>query len=291
MALEARRKSGQKDPSKDGPERSGLISPLVKWAGGKSWQIPLIRPMWTPYRRRRYVEPFAGGLAMAFALAPLKALVNDSNEHLMNLYLRVSEGVGWTCHTPDVVMQHTSKRFYQNRARFNKISTLKKQFIRSAAEADEAAMLFYYLNRSCFNGLCRFNRSGEFNVPFGRYKTVNYDTITPQHGLLLAKWQLRSGDFELLVLEKGDFIYADPPYDGGFSDFSKEGFSWEDQVRCAEWIAAHKGPAVLVNLATPRIVKLYRALKFNVQYVQGPRRISSAGGRTPEREILATRGL
>ncbi len=288
QATHTRRKSVKKEPtpavraaSEPGPSR---LTPMLKWAGGKGWQVPLIRPLWAPYRRRRYVEPFAGGLAMAFALEPRKALVNDVNDFLIDFYANVAGGMGWTCATPDIKLEHDEKLFYRHRAHFNRIASVR------SLERD-ASMLFYYLNRSGFNGLCRFNQRGEFNVPFGRYKTVNYNTITPRHGLLLAQWGLVSCDFELLSLNAGDFIYADPPYDGGFSDFSKEGFAWEDQVRCAEWVAKHKGPAVLVNLATPRIVKLYRALKFDVRYVQGPRRISSAGGRTPEREILATRGL
>src|SRR4051812_48746084 len=123
-----------------------------------------------------------------------------------------------------------------------------------------AATLFYYLNRTGYNGLCRFNAKGEFNVPFGTHKRIAYasdfDALKPT----FAAWTFKTGDFEQLDLEPHDFLYADPPYDVEFTEYSQGGFSWEDQIRAAEWLAQHPGPVVLSNQATPRIKKLYRAL-------------------------------
>jgi DNA adenine methylase len=98
-------------------------------------------------------------------------------------------------------------------------------------------------------------------------------------------------DFEQLELEPSDFVYADPPYDVQFTQYSKGGFGWDEQERAAEWLARHRGPVVLSNQATPRIEKLYRSLKFELRFLNAPRRISCTGDRTPAREVLALRNL
>ena len=156
---------------------------------------------------------------------------------------------------------------------------------------EEAALLFYYLNRTAYNGLCRFNSRGEFNVPFGRYKTINYATNFVEYKAMLASWRFMSGDFSTIPLADADFIYADPPYDVEFTTYSAGGFSWEDQVRAATFLAEHSGPVVLVNQATRRIKELYRDLGYKLRFLDAPRRISCTGDRTPAREVLATRNL
>ena len=86
-----------------------------------------------------------------------------------------------------------------------------------------------------------------------------------------------------------DFVYADPPYDVEFTSYAKEGFTWDDQVRLAEWLAKHPGPVVLSNQATERVVRLYTELGFTLRFLDAPRRISCNGDRAPAREVLATR--
>jgi DNA adenine methylase len=155
----------------------------------------------------------------------------------------------------------------------------------------EAAELFYYLNRTCYNGLCRFNRSGEFNVPFGRYRRIGYTRDFSPYAAVLAGWEFTAGDFEHLELAPDVFVYADPPYDVEFTSYSREGFGWDDQVRLAKWLARHPGPVVLSNQATPRIIELYEGLGFALTYLAGPRRISCNGNRKPAEEVLAYRGV
>src|SRR5262249_31116257 len=153
--------------------------------------------------------------------------------------------------------------------------------------------LFYYLNRTGYNGLCRFNRRGVFNVPFGRYKTINY-AKTADFQLYpdaMHRWTFTEGDVEALDLDPQDFVYSDPPYDGQFTHYSKGGFSWEDQQRTAAFLAQHKGPVILVNQATDRVKGLYRKLGYAVREFDAPRRISCTGDRTPAREVMATRNL
>jgi DNA adenine methylase len=159
------------------------------------------------------------------------------------------------------------------------------------AGSPEAASLFYYLNRTGYNGLCRFNKSGEFNVPFGSYKSIRYRADFTEYREIFAEWDFTCGDFEDLALDKGDFLYADPPYDVQFTQYSKGGFRWDDQVRLARWLNGHLGPVVASNQATSRIVELYGDLGFNLQFLDAPRMISCTGDRSVAKEILATKNV
>jgi DNA adenine methylase len=180
-------------------------------------------------------------------------------------------------------MENIEELFYTYRRRFNDLLS------NGEVELKEAAALFYYLNRTGFNGLCRFNSSGEFNVPFGQYKRINYISDFTPYQQVFANWDFISGDFETVPLEPDDFVYADPPYDVEFTQYSKEAFTWDDQVRAAEWLARHKGPVILSNQATDRIVALYENLGFKLRFLDAPRRISCNGDRRPAREVLAIR--
>jgi DNA adenine methylase len=256
------------------------LNPPLKWAGGKRWLLPHIAPIWMLNQKRRYVEPFCGGLAVALGLQPEEALLNDVNPHLINFYQQVRRGLSLT-----IKAAYDDKLFYRHRDRFNQLVRNRR------AGTKEAAELFYYLNRTGFNGLCRFNLSGEFNVPFGRYKSVNYAADFHAYRKMFRRWSFTNQDLEDLPLDPDDFVYADPPYDVEFTSYSAGGFAWEDQVRTAELLARHRGPVVLSNQATKRIVKLYRQLGFDLQFFQAPRRISSDGNRDTAREVLACRNL
>src|SRR5690606_13422286 len=103
-----------------------------------------------------------------------------------------------------------------------------------------------------YNGLCRFNRSGGFNVPFGRYGNINYRYDFTDYAPVFAGWEFTNVSFRELPLEPDDFVYADPPYDVDFVSYSKDGFSWDDQEATAKWLAKHRGPVILSNQATSR---------------------------------------
>jgi DNA adenine methylase len=257
-----------------------VARPPLKWAGGKRWQVPTLLPLWQPHARRRLVEPFCGGLAVALGLMPSRAVLNDANPHLINFYQWLQRGL-----QTDLEMVNSEKAYYRHRVRFNALLASGR------GESAEAAALFYYLNRTGYNGLCRFSNTGRFNVPFGRYTRLNYTSDFGDYRDLLAPWTFTCGDVEAVGVERGDFVYADPPYDVDFTKYSKGGFSWDDQERTAAWLAKHRGPVVLVNQATDRVEKLYRKLGFSVSFLQGPRRISCTGDRTPAREIMGTRNL
>jgi DNA adenine methylase len=254
--------------------------PPLKWAGGKRWLVPELRVLWRPHLNKRYVEPFCGGLAVPLGLLPKGALLNDINPHLINFYRQLQRGLALT-----IEMRNDEECFYRQRNRFNELINDGK------SKSAEAAQLFYYLNRTCFNGLCRFNQSGEFNVPFGRHTSITYATDFLVVRQVLTNWTFTNIDIESIPLESDDFIYADPPYDVEFTTYSAGGFGWDDQVRTAEWLAAHPGPVVLSNQATTRIVGLYEKLGFEISYLDGPRRISCTGDRTAAREVLAVRNV
>ncbi len=256
------------------------LKPPLKWAGGKRWLVPYLRPLWARNRERRLVEPLCGGLAVALGLRPERALLNDLNPHNINFYRWLSEGLQL-----DIEMQNESQLYYRHRERFNAL------IAGGESASREAAQLFYYLNRTGYNGLCRFNRRGEYNVPFGRHERINYAKDLSSYAEPMSRWRFTIGDFESIALEPDDFIYADPPYDVEFTQYSKEAFGWDEQVRLAEWLAAHPGPVVLSNQATDRVMKLYRKLGFRLKKQEAPRMISCNGDRTKATEVIATRGL
>jgi DNA adenine methylase len=258
-----------------------LLPPPLKWAGGKRWLVPELQRLWQGHEKRRLVEPFVGGMAIALNLRPNEALLNDHNVHLVNFYEWLQKGL-----KIDVPSDSDEETYYANRNRFNEIIARK-----GGPSSRQAAMLFYYLNRNCYNGLCRFNRSGEFNTPHGKYKNPQFvEDLTPYKGAL-AGWDFRSGDFESVRLRKSDFVYADPPYDNAFTSYSSEEFGWKDQERLAHWLADHEGPVVASNHATDRIVELYGELGFELEILQAPRMINCTGDRTPVLEMIATLNL
>jgi DNA adenine methylase len=256
------------------------IRPPLKWAGGKRWLVPHLQELLANHRNRRLVEPFCGGLAVTLGLQPDEAVLNDINPHAINFYNHLKDGL-----KTKIQMVNDEEFYYQKRERFNKLISTGKETSR------EAAVLFYYLNRTGFNGLCRFNQQGKFNVPFGRYSKISYTKDFTAYSSIFKDWDFTIGDFETVATKKGDLIYADPPYDVDFKQYSKEGFPWEDQIRLAKWLSAHDGPVVLSNQATERITALYEEYNFKIILLDAPRMISCTGDRTKAQEVLAIKGF
>lgn len=256
------------------------LRPALKWAGGKRWLVPHLRRLWAPRAESRLVEPLCGGLAVALGLRPKRALLNDLNPHNVNFYRWLKKGL-----CLNLRMDNESDLYYEYRRRFNQL------IVENQYNSQEAAQLFYYLNRTGYNGLCRFNQRGEYNVPFGRHATINYTRDLAPYGPAMRGWSFKVGDFEKLTLQPDDFVYADPPYDVEFTQYSKEGFGWPEQVRLAHWLAKHPGPVVLSNQKTDRVVELYCSLGFHLEEQPAPRMISCNGDRTPATEVIASRNL
>jgi DNA adenine methylase len=219
-------------------------------------------------------------MSVALGLVPQRALLNDINCHLINFYRWLQRGL-----VIGIELKYDQAVYYRRRKRFNEL-------VRQGLTASqEAAELFYYLNRTGYNGLCRFNKRGLFNVPFGQHKTIHYRADMQPYAPVLSRWEFTHTDFAQVQLHPEDMVYADPPYDVEFTSYSAGGFGWDDQVRLAEWLARHPGPVIASNQATERIQRLYGRLGFVLTFLDAPRRISNNGDRTPVQEVLATRHL
>ncbi|KPK17036.1 MAG: hypothetical protein AMJ62_03245 [Myxococcales bacterium SG8_38] len=252
-------------------------APFVKWAGGKGRLLSQLRPLLPPgVARMRHVEPFVGGGAMFFSRQPSRALLTDINPQLIDAYHAIRDDVDRVIDALEALAaDHCKERYYQVRERYNRGARLT---------AEKRAAMFIYLNKTCFNGLHRVNRKGEFNVPFGSYKNPR---ILNEGGLRAASRALRSAElrcssFEALLetAKPGDFIYFDPPYEpvsttASFTSYARDGFSRVDQRRLAEVYGAldRRGcKLMLSNSDVPFIRNLYR--RFKVDIVAAPRAIN-----------------
>jgi DNA adenine methylase len=223
----------------------------------------------------RHVEPFLGGGAMFFARIPARALLLDINPSLIATYDAVRNDVHKVIAAlRRLARSHSPENYYRVRRRYNE---------RSAGRPEQAAM-FLYLNKTCFNGLHRVNRHGQFNVPAGRYRNPR---IVDEEALLVASTALCDADihcdrFEGLLerARPGDFVYLDPPYEpvsatANFTAYAEQGFAAEDQIRLRDVFGElnRRGCRLMLsNSDTPRIRELYRA--YRMDFVAAPRAVN-----------------
>ncbi|MGI6667298.1 MAG: DNA adenine methylase [Bacillota bacterium] len=257
-------------------ERRQAARPFIKWAGGKK-QILRELLARAPQTFGTYFEPFLGGGAVFFSLSPSKAVLSDLNPHLMNAYLVVRDRVDELAESLEV---HRADRDYYYMMRDLSPETMSDV---------ERASWFIYLNKTCYNGLWRVNKSGRFNVPFGRYKNPRILDRSNLHAAsrALRAADLRCSDFEDAVQDAlpGDFVYFDPPYLplGGtavFTSYTGEGFDVSEQERLAEVFRrlSRKGVFVMLsNSDVPLVRRLYRG--FRIDTIQAARAISCRGDR------------
>lgn len=256
------------------------MKPIIKWAGGKRWLVPILKEVWEPYRNVPLVEPFAGGMAIALGFTPKKALLNDGNPHLINFYQQIQKGL-----TINMPFLNQADFYYQTRQDFNTLIQNRRH------HTSKAAQLFYYLIKTGFNGLCRFNQQGRFNVPFGQHKTILYKTNFCEYQPILKHWTLSNQDFQKISLKGNEFLYVDPPYDVEFTQYYDQSFHWQDQERLAAWLALQKNPMAISNQGTQRILTLYKKLGFTLFTLHAPRSIACNGNRKPTLEMLALKGI
>lgn len=267
-----------------------VASPIVKWAGGKTQLLKHYSRLF-PAEFNRYYEPFLGGGAVFFHLVAkspnLRATLSDQNVELINCYNMIKNEL------PSVIRylkkhKNDSDHFYKVRA----------QDVDDLSPAERAARLIF-LNKTCFNGLYRVNRKGQFNVPFGRYENPKIcDEVNlraAERALCNAK--INTANFEAVasLAKKGDFVYLDPPYQplsttSSFTGYTRNSFGEADQIRLANMFKklTDKGCyAMLSNSDTPFIRELYE--DFNIETVYANRAINSKAdkrGRVAEVAIL-----
>lgn len=264
----------------------GRCKPIMKWAGGKTQMLPELISR-VPAEYGRYIEPFFGGGALFFALEPKNAIIADSNPELINMYQQVAECV------EDVIAEletyeNTEEVFYETRA-----------YDWTAMSKTRAAARTLYLNHTCFNGLYRVNRKGDFNVPFGHYKKVN---ICDAAALRKASKVLQGativcGDYLEVLGEyalPGDFVFLDPPYvpiskNAEFKRYTKEQFYEEDHRRLADMVAElarRDCSVVLTNSNHPLVTELYG--NYDMTVVQTKRHISCHGDTRCGEDVIVT---
>jgi len=268
------------------PGTCDTTQPFLKWLGGKRELVnSQIRPLYAKAAPiGRLVEPFCGSAAVALGLGAEHALLADANPYLINLYQAIKAGTFQLA-----PYANTEDDYYAARDRFN---DLIRAGVNTVETASEAAAIFYYLNRHCFNGLIRFNNKGIFNAAYGKYKKAWYEDPSPYQGAF-AGWTFASASYEqtLSQVRSSDFVYLDPPYDATFTKYSKGGFDWDDQLTLAEIAASLNCPVVISNNGTSRIRKLYKRLGFTLKTVQVRRSISCDGNRDDATEILAYKNI
>ena len=265
------------------------LQPFLKWAGGKRQLLKDIL-LYRPLTFRTYYEPFVGGGAMLFALQPERAVISDINSELVNAYEVLQNAI-------DPLMKEISR--HPNTAdHYYAVRNLDRDGHFDATDAVTRAARLIYLNKTCYNGLFRVNRQGQFNVPFGRYKQpriLNEAVLKSAHAYLNASSiTILRCDFEQTVstAAKDDFVYFDPPYHpvsktSAFTSYSVNGFDWSAQRRLKNTVdeLTRRGCKVMLsNSATADIRDLYK--DYQCITLQAARAINSNADRRGKVEEL-----
>ncbi|WP_198386542.1 DNA adenine methylase [Burkholderia ubonensis] len=231
------------------------LTPFLKWPGGKRWFVCNYANL-IPKEFDTYVEPFLGAGSVYFHLRPRQALLGDINPDLVNAYRAIKE---------DWETVSNSLRYRQRRHREDADSYYYWLRDRTPSDPAQQASRLIYLNRTCFNGIYRVNKRGQFNVPRGTKDKVVIETDDFEGmSRALRNAELVVGDFESLVerADSGDFVFCDPPYTvrhnhNGFRKYNEVIFSWADQERLASSLlrAARRGVKVLCTNANHQSVR------------------------------------
>jgi len=270
-----------------------MVQPVLKWAGGKRQLLSEITARF-PESYDRFHEPFFGGGAVFFDLAPEEGSINDINRRLVTLY-RVVQQHPERLVEDNRTHEHSDDYYYDARDEFNDLHAVDDK---TDEERVREASLFVYLNRTCFNGLYRENQNGEFNVPVGNY--ANPDWVQAERiravSDALRDTAIHNEDFEYVreAATTGDLVYFDPPYQpvsttADFNDYHAEGFDRDDQRRLRDLAVDLDEAGVRVVLSnSPPVAELYEEYEaFEVEIVQATRAINSDGdGRGEVAEVI-----
>ncbi len=290
------------------------VRPFVKWAGGKGQIIEKLKqnlPDGLGKTIRKYAEPFVGGGALLFSLLNEysfdEVLISDSNAELINAYIAIKSDCAALIKAlrdiQDVYdtlsVEEQQAYYYKKRDKFNALKL-------SADTAKEKALLFIFLNKTCFNGLYRVNKSNMFNVPAGKYKNP---LICDSENLLnvsknLQKVKITCCDYKSVesFADESTFIYFDPPYrplncTSGFTSYTENQFGDQNQIELSEFYKklSQKGAKLMLSNSDPHNTdindnffdELYS--KFNIQRIDAIRAINSKGNmRGNIKELLIT---
>lgn len=270
-----------------------VLKPILKWVGGKRQLLLKIMPL-IPDNVSVYVEPFVGGGAVLFEYQPKRAIINDYNEELMNVYKVIKE-------SPDELIKilithkenNSKKYFYTIRA-----VDREENYMEKFSNVERAARTIF-LNKTCYNGLYRVNSKGQFNTPYGRYKNPNI--VDEQLIYAMSEYfnkndiTIMNSDYKdaLKYLDKDSFVYFDPPYlpisdSSSFTSYTQNGFTFEQQIELKEQcdILHQNGIKFLLsNSDHPFIRDLYK--DYYIKTVHAKRTINSKANKRGEiKEVL-----
>lgn len=251
------------------------MNPMIKYRGGKSKEI-LHFTSNMPKEFNRYIEPFFGGGALYFYLEPQKAIINDVNTKLYSFYKQMKEEY----HIARQQLDELQIIYEDNQKEYERLK--KQQPEKRVENKNEAlyykirdmfnhkieceyldAVVYFFINKTAYSGMIRYNAKGEYNVPFGRYKNFNTKLITNEHYKLLKKADIFNYDYSEIfnMAENNDFIFLDPPYDCVFSDYGnetyKDGFGEDEHRRLANDFANLPCKSLLVIGKTALTEELY----------------------------------
>ena len=259
------------------------MNPVLKYRGGKSREIPRFL-QYVPNDFDRYIEPFFGGGALYFYLESKNAIINDVNERLMLFYrqlrdnypeIRVqldeiqqiyeanqAEYEKLKANSPDVRVPNANEElYYEMRNRFNHPDNVYLD-----------GVVYFFINKTAYSGMIRYNNNGEYNVPFGRYPNLNTQLVTEQHSRLLQGAELYSLDYKSIfdMASVNDFIFLDPPYDCVFNDYGNidmmNGFDEAEHRRLAEDFKNLPCRALMVIGKTLLTMELYGHYVYDEYY-------------------------
>ena len=236
------------DTKPDTEIKRNSLNPIVKWSGGKKDELNHILPH-IPVSYSTYLEPFIGGGAVYFHLNPEHAVINDVHKELVDFYQSIKNGNANAIY--DFMKEHPNEEetYYKVRGYDN-------------SDVLDNAKRFYYLRKTCYRGMLRYNKKGEFNIPFGRYKTCNYEDLkNNEYENLLKRTEIYNKNFEYVFENYNDennFMFLDPPYDSEFTDYGYCTFGKDEQRSLAKCFKETKIKCLIIIGKTPFIEELYK---------------------------------
>lgn len=266
------------------------MKPILKYSGGKSKELKEIYK-YIPDFKGRYIEPFIGGGALFFDLEKENSIINDVNIKLITFYQNLKTNdfqIRKELKEIQQIYETNRKEFEEELERLKKenvdnIKALKakdkndalyyhirKMFNNEIALEYDFATIYYFINKTAYSGIIRYNSQGKYNVPYGRYKNFNTDLITDEHIKLLKQTEIHNKDYSEIfnMAKENDFIFLDPPYDCVFNDYGNNkkddfsGFTEDMQIKLAQDFRNLSTPALMIIGKTPLIEKLYKPFIF-----------------------------
>jgi len=224
------------------------ISPLVKWSGGKKDELKQFAEYIPEFDT--YLEPFIGGGAVYFHLNPAKAVITDVHKELINLYKAIKNEKSDEIYKFMEAHPNEEKVYYEVRDKM------------PIADYLDSAKRFFYQRKTCFRGMLRYNSSGKFNIPFGRYKTYNFEILkNKNYEKLLKNTEVECKDFSYIFEnynDKKNFMFLDPPYDSKFTDYGYCSFGKDEHEKLAKCFKETKIQCLMIIGKTDYISELYK---------------------------------